>query len=82
MSPTTDENSKHRTQLFSVVGAAYVPEDRAGSDSHQRKLSEIRQPETGVAVLWLVFYVALIGIGALTSGGAAKLVEFATVMIK
>jgi hypothetical protein len=82
MSPSTEENPKHPTQLFSVIGAAYVPEDHADDNRHPTKLSEVRQPETGVAGVWLVFYALLIGISLENSGSAAKLVEFASVTMK
>ena len=73
MSPNSEENPKNRTQLFSVVGAAYVPEARGDNSGHLVRPPEAPPPETGVAGLWLVFYVALAAISLVTSGGAGKL---------
>jgi hypothetical protein len=43
---------------------------------------DFRQPETGVAVLWLVFYGIVMGVSLVASGGAGRLVELALVVLK
>jgi hypothetical protein len=76
MSPTPEPNPETRIQLYSVVGPAYVPEQRADA-GHPIHPPEISQGEAGVAGIWLVFYLALAVISLVTSGGATRLIEFA-----
>jgi hypothetical protein len=76
-------SGKDPTQFFSVVGAPYVPESHAGDTDHPlRERSEVRQPETGVAGLWLVLYAVIIGVSYFSNGGAAKLIETAAVIVR
>ena len=81
MSPSTEETARHRTQLFSVVGAPYIAEQRGDESRHVVKPPDAPPPETGVAGIWLVFYVALAAISLITTGGAARLIAFASVML-
>ena len=82
MSPSTEETARHRTQLFSVVGAPYIPEQRGDESHHVVKPPEAPPPpETGVAGIWLVFYVALAAISLVTTGGAARLIAFASAVM-
>jgi hypothetical protein len=82
MYPSTQDNPKNHTQLFSVVGSAYIPEDRADPGLHEAKLEKAHESDAAVAGLWLAFYGAVIVIGTLTSAGAAKLVRLAASIIK
>lgn len=98
MYPSTQDIPGHRTQLFSVVGAAYVPERRSETDrAHENEPSRLfpaeahptvsqpshaRPSEAAMAGLWLVFYVVLIGVGVLSSGGAAKLLQMAASILR
>jgi hypothetical protein len=72
------DHPHQRPQLFSVVGAAYVPEDRV--DDNPARLPQVQQSETAMAGIWLVFYAALIGVSLVTSGGVAKLIEYASAL--
>jgi len=56
MSKSSD---KDRTELFTVVGAPYVPEHHAETNRLQN--DDTLPPEIGIAGLWLVFYVAIFG---------------------
>ena len=73
---------KDPTEFFSVVGAPYVRESRAEParrhHHHHHGGPDARQPEAGVAGLWLVFYVAIFGASLFANSGAARLVEVAT----
>jgi hypothetical protein len=71
-------NDQDRTDLFTVVGAAYVPEHHTDSHSHYHGTSDARPPETGIAGLWLVFYVAIVGIAIFKHGGAGTAVYIAS----
>jgi hypothetical protein len=74
-------NDKDPTAFFSVVGAAYVPEQRDGCPGHlPEQRSDARQPETGVAGLWLVFYAVIVG-ASLLSHGANKLSQIASLVL-
>ena len=79
MSPSRQDNPSHRPQLFSVVGAAYVPEDR--TDNNAARLANAGAPEAGTAGVWLVVCAVLIGVSLAISGTATKVVEFARAMI-
>ena len=81
MSPTTEQHPKTPSPLFSVVGPAFVPEQRDEAP-HAVHPPENPQPETGVAGIWLVFYLALAAISLVTSGGATRLIEFAGFVMK
>ncbi|HEY5607086.1 MAG TPA: hypothetical protein VIM38_01980 [Alphaproteobacteria bacterium] len=73
---------KDPTAFFSVVGAAYVPEQRDDCQGHlSESRSDVQQPETGVAGLWLVFYAVIIGASLLTNGGASKLSHLASLVL-
>jgi hypothetical protein len=74
-------NDKDPTAFFSVVGAAYVPEQRDDSPGHlSEQHPDVRQPETGVAGLWLVFYAVIIG-ASLFSHGANTLSHIAALVL-
>ncbi len=68
------------TKYFTVVGAAYVPEQHSDQPRAQRERNTSRQPETGVASLWLVFYGAIIGL-SLINAGATKLQAMASLVL-
>jgi hypothetical protein len=77
---------KDPTEFFSVVGAPYVPEHRGDGRRHLEawqveRSTDINQPETAGAVLWLVFYGVIIGAGLLSKAGATKLVAMASVVL-
>jgi len=61
--------SRDRTELFTVVGAPYVPEHHTDSNNHYRGNSNRRPTATGVASVWLVFYVVIVGFAIYTGGG-------------
>jgi hypothetical protein len=67
---------KDRTELFSVVGAAYVPEHHTDGAGHDHANYSTRR-ETGVASLWLVFYAVIVGIAIFKHGGAGTAVTLA-----
>jgi hypothetical protein len=72
---------KDPTAFFSVVGSAYVPEQRDDCQGHLSDLHpDVQQSETGVAGLWLIFY-ALIAGAALFSHGASKLSHIAALVM-
>ncbi len=71
------DNRENTTRLFTVVGAPYVPEQHADDQRHLPPDAEIRQPETGIAGLWLLLYGCIIVLSLLGTGGAARLMEFA-----
>jgi len=81
----SDNIDKDPTAFFTVVGAPYVSERHADAASRYRpdcESSESRTPEIGVAALWLVFYAVIVGFSLFASGGAAKLVEIASLALK
>ena len=73
MSPSTERN---HTQFFSVVGAAYVPEEHDGRFGHLAGLPELEQLKLGVSGLWLAFF-AMIGASLIGNGQPAKAVQIA-----
>ena len=71
----------NQTKYFTVVGAAYVPEQHGEHPARtDRDRDTSRQPETGVASLWLVFYGAIIVL-SLINVGAAKLQSMASLVL-
>ena len=81
MSPKPESNPETRIPLFSVVGPAFVPEQRADA-SHPIDPPDSAPREAGVAGIWLVFYLALAAISMVTSGGATRLIEFASFILQ
>ena len=81
MSPNPEPNPETRTPLFSVVGPAFVPEQRA-DPGHPVHPPESSSREAGVAGIWLVFYLALAAISLVTNGGATRVIEFATYVLQ
>jgi hypothetical protein len=81
MSPKPEPNSETRTPLFSVVGPAFVPEQRADA-GHPVYPPDSSAGEAGVAGIWLVFYLALAAISLFTSGGVTRLIEFAAFVLQ
>jgi hypothetical protein len=81
MSPNPEPNPETRTPLFSVVGPAFVPEQRADT-GHPIHPPDNSSREAGVAGIWLAFYLALAGVSVMTSGGATRLIEFASYVLQ
>jgi len=73
MSFTTANNP---TQLFSVVGRAYVAERHADRSGRLAVRSDLEAVETGVSGLWAAFFAA-IGVSLINNSQAAKALQVA-----
>lgn len=80
MSPST-ENGDH-PQLFSVVGAAYVPERRTEPEDQKTRLHDVHPSEAAMAFVWLAFYLLVIGVSVVANGGVEKMVGLAMAMLQ
>jgi hypothetical protein len=73
------------TQFFSVVGAAYVPEnhgDYAGQFVARSEAEPVEeQIKSGLTGLWVSFF-AVIGISLINHGQAVKAVHFASTALQ
>ena len=82
MSFTTASNP---TQFFSVVGAAYVPEnhgDHAGPFAARSEVEPVEeQIKCGLTGLWVSFF-SVIGISLINHGQAVKAVHFASTALQ
>jgi hypothetical protein len=72
------ESEKDPTKYFSVVGAAYVPERHDDVRTADRTIAS--EPASGVAGLWLVFYVVVIGLSVIANSSVAKWVNVANLL--
>jgi len=61
--------------LFNVVGAAYVPEQHAERRHHNFAGEPQQESATGIATIWLVLYIIVIGFSVLASVGATRWME-------
>jgi hypothetical protein len=74
----SDHRDKDRTELFTVIGAPYVPERHSDTPGHYHKTSEEGcKKGTSVAGLWLAFYAVIIGIALLGGSGAGSAIQVA-----
>lgn len=76
---------RDKTELFTVVGAPYVAEQHhADGESHFQ--AEHDKPETntdtGIAGLWVVFYVVIAIAGLVSSGSVGRAIDYAVAMLK
>lgn len=78
----SDHRHKDRTELFTVVGAPYLPEQHADKPGHYHKSSDESRNGTRVAGLWLTFYAVIIGVAVLGKAGANSAIEVACNYLK
>ena len=74
------ESQRDPTRYFSVFGSTYVPEHH--DEDHRRFVERTiaSEPASGVAGLWLVFYVAVIGLSVAANSGVAKWINVASLL--
>jgi hypothetical protein len=78
----TLEIDRDNTKLFTVVGAPYVAEEHTDGESHYHAEKEKLQPETGIAGLWAIFYVAIAAAWLFSGGAVGKALEYAATLLK
>ena len=76
----SDHRHQDRTELFTVVGAPYLPEQHADRPGHYHKSSDEdrrKGASASIAGLWLVFYGLVVGIAVLGKVGAGHAIDVA-----
>lgn len=68
--------------LFSVVGAPYVGERHTDNSDHFAAAKDEFPRETGIANLWVVFYLVIAAAGLFGSGALGRAFEFAISLFK
>jgi cytochrome oxidase assembly protein ShyY1 len=79
MVPSTQDNPKNRTTLFSIFGPAYIPEAHAEHDHLQYAVTRRDLAAIGV---WAVIYMALVVVALIGIENAASLVDFAQALAR
>lgn len=69
--------ARDKTELFTVVGAPCVAEQHNHGASHFPVDRENRERESGIAWLWVIFYVVIATVGLVSSGSVGKAIDYA-----
>ena len=72
---------KNQSELFTIFGGVYIPENRTDNGSRYCETSDARPREIGVAGLWLVFYAVIAGVAIFNQSGAGTAVYLASTVL-